>query len=200
MAVYKINLYPAGLAKRANQSESIRNTALLALLGGVNALILGFFFLTAMTVKGQADVMEERTAALESRLANPGDAALRSVTNQARALLERRAARTVWTPALNQLRNNLPQELILERLEASVSTNGDVFSGFQLTGRLRSGKDVEPVMNCLDRLSASAAYRAYFERAKLDRVDNSQDVSRFVIACPLLRPSDSDSSGEASGG
>lgn len=198
--MYRINLYPAGLAKRANQSESIRSTALLAFLGGVNALILGFFFLTAMTVKGQADILDERTAALESRLANPGDAALRSVTNQARSLLERRAARTVWTPALNQLRNNLPQELILERLEASVSKNGDVFSGFQLTGRLRSGKNVEPVMTCLDRLSASPAYRTYFQRAQLDRVDNSQDVSRFVIKCPLLRSSDSDSSGEASGG
>jgi len=198
--VYRINLYPAGLTKRAHQSESIRSTALLALLGGVNVLILGFFFLTAMTVKGQADVLNERTAALESRLSNPGDAALRAVTNQARALLERRSSRTVWTPALNELRNNLPQELVLERLEVSTSKNEDVFSGMQLYGRLRSGKNVQPVMTCLDRLAASPAFRAYFERGKLDRVDNSQDVARFVIACPLLRPSESDSSEGASGG
>lgn len=198
--MYRINLYPAGLTKRAHQSESIRSTAILTLLGGVNALMLGCFFLAAMTVKGQADILNERTAALELRLRNPGDAALRATTNQARALLERRASRTVWTPALNELRSNLPQELVLERLEATVSPNEDVFSGFQLFGRLRSGKNIEPVTTCLDRLSGSSAYRTYFERGKLDRVDNSQDVARFVIACPLLRPSVSDSSQGAGGG
>lgn len=198
--MYRINLYPAGLERRTSESKSLRSTAILTLLGGVNALMLGFFFLIAMTVKGQADVLNERIEALESRLSNPGDAALRAVTNQARALLERRAARTVWTPAMNEIRNNLPTELLLERLEASTSLSEGVFSGIQLHGRLRSGKDVEPVMMCIDRLSASAAYRTYFERGKLDRVDNSQDVARFVIACPLLRPSESGSGKGAGGG
>ena len=199
MAVYRINLYPAGLAKRANQSASVRSVAMVTLFAGLNALFLGFFLLTAQTVKGHAAAMEDRVQALKTRMAQPDAAGMRASTNQARALLERRAARVVWTPALNELRTSLPVDLILERLDASVSTSTDVFSGIQLSGRLRAGSNVEPVMSYLDRLSASPAYRKYFQRAKLDRVDNSQEISRFVIACPLARPASSDSSGEASG-
>ena len=149
---------------------------------------------------GNNDKVEERNRSLQARLLKPASSGSRATMNQARTLLERRASRVVWTPALNQLRRDLPNDLILERLEARTNESEDAFSGLQLSGRLRVGKNVEPVVECLDRLSASPAYRAYFTKGKLERVDTSQDVARFVITCPLIRPASSDTAGEAGGG
>jgi hypothetical protein len=128
--------------------------------------VVGFFLLTALGIRTQAQAVEERSRSLQSRLLKPANSGTRAATNQARTLLERRASRVLWTPALNQLRANLPVELILERLDARTSESEDAFSGMQLSGRLRAGKNVDPVVNCLDRLSASPAYRAYFRQGK----------------------------------
>lgn len=201
--MYRINLYPAGLEKRARRAAGVRTTAMLALLGGANLLFLGLFVLAGLTLKDRADNTEARLAEARQRLApNAADVTTRAAVNQARALLERRVQRIVWTPALTDLRRLLPNDVILERFDAAEGRGKarDTFSGMQLYGRLRSGRNVEPVMSCLDQLSASPAYRASFETARLDRVDNSQEVTRFTIACPLLRSASADSIGEDFGG
>jgi Tfp pilus assembly protein PilN len=201
--VYRINLYPAGLEKRARRAAGVRTTAMLALLAGANLLFLGLFAMAGMTLKARADDTETRLEQARARLApDPAEATTRAAVNQARVLLERRVQRIVWTPALTDLRRLLPNDVILERFEAMEGRGRghDTFAGMQFNGRLRSGRNVDPVVACLDRLSSSPAYRASFESARLDRVDNSQEVTRFTIACPILRPASTDSTGEEFGG
>jgi hypothetical protein len=198
--VYKINLYPAGLEQRASRAASVRSALLFAFLGGANLLVLGFFLMVALSVGNQAATVESRVGSLQARMTQHVDAPTRSLSNQARLLLERRAQRVTWTPALDEVRSMLPAELIVERLEATSTTSLDVFSGMQISGRLRSGRNVDPVVEFMNRLSAAPAYRRQFQPSKLERVDNSRDVSRFVVACPLARPAEFDSTAEGSAG
>ena len=198
--MYKINLYPAGPARRISRAASLRSTLLLTFLGGANLLVLGFFLLVALSVRTQAATVDARASSLQSRLTTNVDAGTRALSNQARALLDRRDRRVTWTPALNELRNSIPSDLIVERLEATVTTSAEVFSGMLISGRLRSGRNVDPVVAFMDRLSAAPIYREQFQPGKLDRVDNTLDVSRFVVACPLIQPADNDSTVEGSAG
>lgn len=199
--MYRINLYPHGLERRAQRASGLRRSAGLALLAGAQLVLLGFFALTGWTVKAQADSAEARLAGLRERLTPVGNSGARAAVNQARLLMERRAGRCVWSPVINEIRGALPRDLIFERFEATAPAgNQDVFTGLLLHGRLRAGTNVDPVVDYINRLSASPVYRAQFSAGKLDRVDNTQEVARFVIACPLIRPASADSVAEGNGG
>jgi hypothetical protein len=198
--VYRINLYPAGLQKRADRAASVRSTLLLALLGGANLVVLGFFLMVALSVGAQADTVEDRAESLKARLTQNTGGGSRTLSVQARTLLERRDQRVTWTPALDEVRATLPQDLIVERMEATISESPEVFSGLLISGRLRSGRNVDPVVGFINRLSAAPGYGLQFDTGKLERVDNSLDVSRFVVACPLARPADADSTTVGSAG
>lgn len=198
--MYRINLYPTGLARRADRAAAVRSTLFLAILGGANLVVLGFFFLVSNSLRTRAELTDARATSLQQRLTRTAAAGSRALSNQARMLVERRAARVTWTPALEELRAALPPDLIVERLEATVSKSDEAFSGLQISGRLRAGRNVDPVVDFINRLSSRPAYRQRFAAGKLERVDNSTEVSRFVIACPLARSAESDSTAEGNDG
>ena len=199
--MYRINLYPAGASNRAARAGAVRRTALVTLVAGFQLGCLVLFVIAAQSVGVRARNTEARVLSQKERMEQQIVPGGRAVFNQARLLVDRRARRSVWWPVLDEIRENLPRDLILERVEITGSEgSGGVSGGLLLFGRLRAGNDVDQVVACIDRLVQSPVYRAQFERARLDRVDNNQDVARFVIACPLLRPVEADSSGEGSGG
>lgn len=193
--MYRINLYPAGALRRDARAGAVRRTGLLAFLAGLQLLCLTLFVLASQLLASRARDTEARARALDERIRQVVVPGGRLVVDQARLLVERRAGRHVWWPVLNELNANLPRDLILERIEILGPGAPGAFTGMQLFGRLRAGNDVNGVVGYIDRFSQAPAYRTQFERARLERVDNSQEVARFVIACPLLQEAPADSIG-----
>ncbi len=181
--MYKINLYPAGLQKRAERTGRIRRFAALTLVAGVQFVLLGLFVLSALSLREEAEanesLVESNQKTLNDRMLTEG----RTTINQARAILDRRVERQNWTPILAELGTLIPDALILDRIEASTAT-GDQ-AGMTLYGHLRHGSSMDPVLDLARKLSASAAYRGQFAEARVDRMDTSGENAKFSIVCPL---------------
>jgi hypothetical protein len=201
--VYKINLYPAGLADRAARSRRLGRSAGLALLAGIGVAFLGLFLLSALSLKGRADSMRAMVTAQKARLAESAAPETRGMVGQVRLLMEQRAGRPVFAPVLAELGLILPDNLILDRIEADLTAGGgSPQRGMTLTGHLRAGQDIDPVLAFVRRLSDSPVYRREFGEAKLDRADTGGEVARFTIVCPLPPRAGvaADSAADGSGG
>jgi hypothetical protein len=201
--MYRINLYPAGLANRAARSRRVGRSAGLALLTGIGVVFLGLFVLSALSLKSRADNLQSLAAAQRARLAGSAAPAARAVVGQVRRLADQRIGRPVLAPVLAELGRILPDVLVLDRVEAELPAGaGSPSRGMTLTGHLRGGRDIEPVLGFVRRLSESRVYRREFGEAKLDRADTGGEVARFTIICPLTTgaaaPADSASDGSGS--
>lgn len=200
--MYKINLYPAGLADRAARTRRLGRSAALALLAGLGVVFLGLFVLSALSLKSRADALQTMVVGHRARLADSATPGRREAVVQVRLLVEQRADRPLFAPVLAELGQILPDNLILDRIEADVIAGpGSPQRGMKLTGHLRSGQNIDPVLAFVRRLSESGTYRRVFAEAKLDRADTDGEVGRFTVACPLPSKvevaADSASSGSA---
>lgn len=190
--MYRINLYPAGSVRRVEQKRAVGRAAVLVLLAGAHIVFLGLFLVSAMNVKARADSTEAMVVAHKQRLAESvkGD---RSVPNQIRMIVERRNDRLSWAPVLADMASMLPDNLILDRIEANVGGEGVARSGMTLSGHLRTGRNMDQVIDFTRRLSASPIYQKHFSEASLGSMATTDEVARFTISCPLMVKADPDS-------
>jgi len=148
-------------------------------------IFLGLFVLSSLSLREQTSATDRLVEANRERLHSEAGASQRATINQMRVILDRKAARQNWSPALSEIGRLLPNALILDRIEASAAVKAGDQKGMVLTGHLRYGSGMDPVVEYARKLSGSELYRGQFAEARVDRMDTSGSDAKFSIICPL---------------
>lgn len=135
--MFRINLYTEREEKRRLARRKAAQTAVVAGILGVNALLVAALGLGASLLQERRDALAGEITRLESVVArgerDGGD------IEQARELYELRRTRVEWSPLLAAISDALPPALVLGEIQGQVGRDR-MRAHLELTGLTRSGE------------------------------------------------------------
>lgn len=135
--MFRINLYTEREEKRRLARRKAAQTALIAGILGVNALLVAALGFGASLLQERRDALTGEISRLEAMVerGNRDNGALET----ARELYELRRTRVEWSPLLAGLSDALPQALVLGEIQGQVGRNR-MRAHLEITGVTRNGE------------------------------------------------------------
>jgi Tfp pilus assembly protein PilN len=133
--MFRVNLYTERQEKRRLARRKAAQAAVIAVILGVNAVLVGAYGLGASLLEERRDALADEISRLETMVARSDrdDTAL----EQARELHGIRLSRLEWSPLLAAVSESLPPQLVLDELQGQAAQNR-VRAHLEFTGVTRS--------------------------------------------------------------
>jgi uncharacterized small protein (DUF1192 family) len=185
--MYRINLYPEFVQKRAQRRRRLLRTTLVAVVTALDAALVVTLVMTGVLLAERTSRLKDEVARLDAalqRASQPQPAA-----DAARELLEIRRGRLDWTPKLAACGEAIDSMLLLTGMDARSAGRGGE-ARLEVTGLLcGTPPDVQAVPRYMEALRADPRIRENFSEVQLGTMEGGAD-GRFRISCQTPRKSE----------
>jgi Tfp pilus assembly protein PilN len=178
--LYKINLYPEYDEKRRAARKRMFRAALYTAILGVEFILLISLGISGFLIREQVSSLGGEVARLSAKVQTVSAVESPEI-EVARQLMTRRRDRIEWSPKLAVLSRTIGPKLRLSDLDGRMRIQRQP-PRMQVTGTIRSGGDVETVLEFIEALQAEDWLTRDFPEIRLGNLEGG-GASRFLLVC-----------------